>query len=248
MFTRNYSGTGSRLGKRIYLIGFIVFALLMAGAMIYGMSQNSNRERDTQTARQEISIIEEGGKIVLTDELLRSDYSVFARTTEISTNIFFALLVGMAALFLFGIGTSVFSLIKSLRAGESGTNLIIRIAGLVVISIILIFGAFILGSGLLSTGSMRATEKDKATFKLSICEVTSKDTEKVTKHSGKRRSTVTYYYIYLKNGTRLSVDSFVYNQVDAMGTYYLAQNDQDKIFSLYPSWEYCLPGDIDEEN
>ena len=247
MFTRFSAGSYPGKSKRIYTIVFLIFVVITMICIFVGMKQTSHRQQDIDEGRQQISIERSNGKIVLTDELLRSDYTVYAKDAETGANIFLFLAIGMGGFVAFFIVSMIISVIRSIRNGETGTRLIISVISLVLTLVILGIGAFMIGSGIFSTSSMKATDPDKATFSIFECQITSKDSKTVKSGSRKHRTSHTYYYLYLSDGTQLTVDSFVYNQVTTAGTYYLAKNDQGKIFSMYSSSEYIAPSYIEED-
>ena len=92
--SKNYSSSG----KKSLLIIFIIMFIAIFGAMIFGAQHESKAAAKIEESRSEIELVhDENGRIVLTDALLRSDYSVYVKNADTNIKVMNIVMIALLA-------------------------------------------------------------------------------------------------------------------------------------------------------
>ena len=235
---RNSEG-GASAGKKLFIIIFVIFFLAVAFAILYGMNQQKKSDESIESGRSEIVLVKsDDGKIVLTDDLLRSDYGVYVRNAKTGANIMLFIIGGMAFVLL---AWFIISVVGFIRDRIKGNVLDYRqIVSIITSLIFLIAGGIFLYKGAMPIMKSKPEDPETATLSLEYGQVTRKTSEVVRSGSKKHHTSRTDYYVYLSDGTKLSVTKHVYDEVAGSGYYYIGKNEADAVFGMYPESEYCM--------
>ena len=235
---RNSEG-GASAGKKLYIIVFVIFFLAVAGAILYGMNQQNKSDESIDSGREGIELVRsDDGRIVLTDELLRADYSVYVRNAKTGANIMLFIIGGMGVILLLWF---IISVVRFIYDRIKGNILDYRqIVSIAASLIFLIGGGIFLYKGAVPIMNSKPEDAETATLSLEYGQVTRKTTDTVKTGTKKHHTSRTDYYIYLADGTELSVVKYVYEEVDGSGYYYIGKNEKDAVFGMYPESEYCM--------
>ena len=235
-----YSSSGSEPASAKTKLLIALICIVLSVVALFALSQANNSKSDLDSGREQIKLVKVDGKTVLTDELLRSDYAVYAKTTatnlKIMVGIMGVMIVALLAIFI----VFIIKTIHSVNNGDGNTaaNLIrVIFSGLALTGVVVIL--CINGKSLLNS---KPESADTADLRIVECYVIKKDSETIRTGTRKHKTTRTNYYVYLDNGQKLTVNSLVYSQVIGSGTYYIGMNDNDNIFSMYPASEYIPEG------
>ena len=105
-------------GKKPILIIFIIAFLAIGIAILYGSIQARKAKADIEDGRAKIELVQvESGRTVLTDDLLRSDYNVYVKTSN--RNLMIMTIVAVA-LFLSLVGWFIVTLVNFVRSRMRG--------------------------------------------------------------------------------------------------------------------------------
>ena len=233
--SKNYSSSG----KKSLLIIFIIMFIAIFGAMIFGAQHESKAAAKIEESRSEIELVhDENGRIVLTDALLRSDYSVYVKNADTNIKVMNIVMIALLAAL---VGWFIVTLVGFIRGRMRGEPInIIQIISLVLPLCIVIILGVLFFNGAKQTYEKKPEDPESATISLEYAQVVRKDTRKVTSGRGKHKTSHTEYNIYLSDGRELSVVKYVYNEVDGAGNYYIGKNEAGSIFGMYPESSYCM--------
>lgn len=226
-------------GKKPILIIFIISFLAIGIAILYGSIQARKAKADIEDGRAKIELVQdESGRTVLTDDLLRSDYNVYVKTSN--RNLMIMTIVAVA-LFLSLVGWFIVTLVNFVRGRMRGDPAnIMEIISLALALVFIVILGFLFYNGTLSSLNKQPEDPQSATISLEYAQVTRKDTRKVTSGRGKHKTSHTEYNIYLADGRTLSVVKYVYDEVEDAGNYYIGKNKEGSIFGMYPEKSYCM--------
>lgn len=233
------SGSRSAGKNKPFFIIFIIIFLFVAGAIIFGITQQRRTTANIEEGRSKIELVkDETGRTVLTDDLLRSDYGVYVKNANTNLNIMLIVMGALAFGLLAWFVTMLIGFIRSLKRGD--TINFLQVIPLVMALIFLIVGGslFIKSSG--SMMNKRQEDPETATISLEYAQVVRKDSREVRSGRGKHKTRHTEHYIYLSDGRELSVTKYVYDEVEGAGYYYIGKNAEGSIFGMYPENSYCM--------
>ena len=227
--------------SRVFYIGFFVIFGIMTAIMVKGLI-DQNKDEKQQTARYE-SMITEGQKTVLTNEILNEDHDKFVQDSIKGKKTFITLLVCFASVIVLFVITYIFTIIlKGMEEGAS-TQFIIILACFVVTLLMIGFFAVVA----VKTIVPKLSNSDPETEKYYFNELRIKDAEKEEKtetvksgDSYETRTTV-YYYLIEENGNRISVNKVLFSRFVGEGIYYAGQTERGAVFSVYPDKYFELP-------
>ena len=108
----HFARNSNTSGKKSILIIFIISFLAIGIAILYGSIQARKAKADIEDGRAKIELVQdESGRTVLTDDLLRSDYNVYVKTSN--RNLMIMTIVAVA-LFLSLVGWFIVTLVTFL--------------------------------------------------------------------------------------------------------------------------------------
>ena len=207
------------------------------------------QEKAAQTAIENAKKLDPNGeKIVLSEELLSTDYKIYYEHRQSTVS-----LVRKLPFFMFGFGiliggfTVFLAIIKRRNRGQ-------RVTPFVFVPAIMILVFCVGTSVFISYAAKRAANKlpkpENATYNVYSMNVLGKEAKTTKKKTGKKvkTSTTTSYYIYYEgqNGdTRsIKVNSTMYDQVGENGIYFMAgaeENGNEEYFKIYDPDLYMRP-------
>lgn len=231
---------GSREKSRnlIPILAFLALTVVIV-IVIFATAENASKtSANIDKARENITIEHMDGKIVINDDLLSSDYSVYAQNSRNSSRVFLIAVGGMCA---FAIFYFIYGLVGMLRKRARGEemNMMASIIGIVLTGVVTLLFIVVLLVMIKPVLNSQPDEKN-ARLHASPVIIVDKNSEQIHTGSRKNRKTVTHYYIYSEDGTRFTVSNREYAIVTSTGPYYLAQDEKGTIFNVYPADEYIL--------
>ncbi len=234
----------------------LIIALTFGSAFIMNKLVREDRkntpeqEEAAQTAIENAKKLDPNGeKIVLSEELLSTDYKIHYEHRQSTAS-----LVSKLPLIMIGIGillgglSTVFAVFRKRSRGQSVTPFVF--APLIMILV------FCVGTGIMiSFATKKAAEKlpkpENATYHVYSMNVLGKEAKTTTKRTGRKKSrtkTTTTYYIYYEgeNGESrsLAVNKTMYDQVGENGLYFMAgaeENGNEEYFKIYDPDLYMRP-------
>lgn len=226
-------------GKKPILIIFIIAFLAIGIAIIYGSIQARKAKANIEDGRAKIELVQdESGRTVLTDDLLRSDYNVYVKTSNRNLMI---MTIVMVALFLSLVGWFIVQLVNFVRGRMRGDpSNIMEITSLALALVFIVILGIFFYNGTLSSLNKQPDDPESATISLEYAQVTRKDTKTVKTGRGRHKTSHKEYNIYLADGRTLSVVKYVYDEVEDAGNYYIGKNKEGAIFGMYPEKSYCM--------
>ena len=223
--------------KRITRIFYIVFGLcfvLMGGIMVKGFLDQKADEKK-QVERYE-SMLKEGGKTTLTDEILEQDHEKYVQDAAQSKKTFITLLVCFGLVVVMFIFTAIATSV--LRALHNRREEYVVVALVTCIAMLFIFVSVFVVSVKWIIPKMASSDVSKDAYafaRLEIEQVEEKK-ERVKSGSGDSQTTETRitYFLVEENGCKYPVKKLLYDRFVGAGTYYVGMTDKGKIFSVYP--------------
>ena len=225
--------------KLVSTIFYVVFGLVFAtmlGIMIVGFIKQNEDEKN-QIARYE-SMIGQGGKTTLTNEILEEDHEKYLADSAKAKSTFITLLTlfgSIIVLFvIMGIFTTVLKGIED--SGRGSTGFIVTLASFLVI--LFIFGSFVVVTMRVIIPKMNASDPTGEKYSWGELHIsdTLREEEIVETGSGDSRSTETRvsYYLIDEDGKKIGVSKLYYDRYTGPGIYYAGQTIGGNIFSPYP--------------
>lgn len=214
----------------VMLVILILSIIFTAFFLIFMNATSNNKAKQIKEQRESIEIQVEGGKTVLDDALLRSDYEVWYRSKEKANTKMRVLLAVVSVMILSTVVCSVGSAMYLEKRGNSGGLDKSRVFSLAMMVVLLVFIDIVAIKFL----QVDETKPEEAVLVTREYQITSKD-------SVKRGKSARKYYLYTKEGGELVVDKADYDLVKESETYYFGMQD-NKVFNIYPKDEYCQKG------
>ena len=223
--------------KRVTRIFYIVFGLcfvLMVGIMVKGFLDQKADEKK-QVERYESMLIE-GGKATLTNEILEQDHDKFLKDAAEGKETFIKLLVCFGAVVVMFVIMAIFSSV--MRALQARREEHVVAALITVIAVMFIFVSVLVVTITYIVPKLAQSDPSQDAYafaRLNIEKVEEKR-EQVTTGSGDNRSTETRitYYLIEDNGRKHSVTKVMFDRFVGAGIYYAGMTDKGNIFSVYP--------------
>ena len=230
-----------KLMSGIFYGTFMLIFVLMTGIMVKGLI-DQNKDEKAQTARYE-SMITEGSKFELTDEILNEDFNKYVQDSEKGKKTFITLLVCFASVIVLFVVMYIFSLIlKGMQDGASSTSFLILLASFLIV--MFMFGSFAFVS--VKFLAPRLSGSNPANEKYYFRTVNIKDAEKIEEREevktsdGTEYRTRVYYHLIDEDGNVLNVNKVLYSRFAGEGIYYIGQTSSGKVFSVYPDRYFIL--------
>ncbi len=223
--------------KRVTRIFYIVFGLcfvLMAGIMVKGfMDQKADEKK--QVERYE-SMLKEGGKTLLTDEILEQDHDKFLKDAVKGKRTFITLLVCFGAVVVMFVIMAIFTSVMRALQGRREEHVIAALITVIAVMFIFVSVLVVTITYIVPKFTQSDPSGDAYAFAELNIEKVEEKRELVTTGSGDNRSTETRitYYLIEKNGTKHSVTKVMYDRFVGAGTYYAGMTEKGNIFSVYP--------------
>ena len=210
-----------------FLVIVILSILFMVTLLVVTNMNSKNKAQMIRESRESIHVEEKGGRIVINETLLRSDYAAWYRQKKQADSYMTALMVAISIMVLSCIGCSIGESLYLERHGYSG-DLDRRRIGTYIWMVFMLVFIIVTWKFLLFSNE---TKPDEAV--LWVREYTVTDKESVKKRKQERK-----YYVYTVEGGKLQVDKTDYEKVAGSGTYYFGMQD-GKVFNIYLKEEYC---------
>ena len=247
--------TTSRRLSVMFIGTLLIIALTFGSVFIMNKLVREDRkntpeqEEAAQTAIENAKKLDPNGeKIVLSEELLSTDYKIHYEHRQSTAS-----LVSKLPLLMIGIGillgglSTVFAVFRKRSRGQSVTPF-------VFVPLIMIL-VFCVGTGLMVSFAMKkAAEKlpkpETATYNVYSMNVLGKEAKTTKKKTGKKvkTSTTTSYYIYYEGQSgetrSIKVTRTLYDQVGENGLYFMAsaeENGNEEYFKIYDPDLYMRP-------
>ena len=244
----------------IKMIGFFLIIMVTFGSIFILSKQADDNSKKTpeqeealQTAIENAKKLDPNGeKIVLTEELLFTDYTDYYDRIQNSASVA-SRYVPYIALGL-GVVIGVLSTIASIsKRNARGKNVNIFVFVPAILIIVLFAGSGIFISHAVKTAADSYPNPENATYSITTMNIVGKETKVTTDKTNRQKHknrTITTYYIYYDNedGLRQSreVTKSTYEKVEKNGIYFMAYAEEgrlEKEFQLYDSDHYMLPVD-----
>ncbi len=244
----------------IKMIGVFLIILITFGSIFILSKQADDNSKNTpeqeaarQTAVENAKKLDPNGeKIVLTEELLFTDYTDYYDRIQNSASVasryvpYIALGLGV----VIGVLSTISSISKRNARGKN-VNLLVFVPAILII--VLFAGAGIFISHAVKTAADSYPNPENATYSITTMNIVGKETKVTTDKKNRKKNknkTITTYYIYYDNekGLRQSreVTKSTYEKVEKNGIYFMAYAEEgrlEKEFQLYDSDHYMLPVD-----
>ena len=229
-----------KLVSRIFYGTFFLIFAIMLGIMVVGFIKQE-KDNKIETERYE-SMIQEGSRVELTDEILEYDHDKFVQDSVTGRKTFISLLICFASVIVLFVVMYIFTLI--MKGMEDGASPVLGVFLACFLGVVFILASFsvvclkVIVPKLVSSHP----EDDKYFFS----ELTLTDAQKEEKKEEVREGdhtetrTTVYYYLIEENGNRISTNKLLYSRYIGEGIYYAGQTDKGAVFSLYPSEFFSL--------
>ena len=223
-----------KLVTRIFYIAFFLCFAFLVGFMVKSYLDQTKDEKK-QVERYE-SMLKEGGKTVLTDELLEQDHEKYVQDSVQSKKTFITMLVCFGAVFVMFVFMAVFTSV--MRAIRSRREEYVVVALITCIAMLFIFVSVFLVTVKWIIPKMSSSDVSKDAYAFARLEIEQVEEKKETVRSGSGDSQSTEtritYFLIEENGRKYSVKKMLYDRFVGAGTYYVGMTDKGKIFSVYP--------------
>lgn len=223
--------------KRVTRIFYIVFGVcfvLMTGIMVKGFLDQKADDKK-QVERYE-SMLKEGGKTTLTDEILEEDHDKYVKDAAKGKQTFITLLVCFGAVVVMFVIMAIFTTVMRALQGRREEHVLVAL--ITVISVMFIFVSVLIVTITYIVPKLAQSDpsEDVYAFARLNIEKTEEKREVVTTGSGDNRTTETRitYYLIEDNGRQHSVSKLMFERFVGAGTYYAGMTDKGNIFSVYP--------------
>ena len=224
-----------KIASRIFYGSFILIFVIMVGMMVKGLI-DQNKDEKLQNERYE-SMITEGGKTTLTDDILNEDYNKYVQDSEKAKQTFISLLVCFGAAIVLFIVMYIFSMIMKGMEDGAGTQLVIMIASFVVL--IFMLGSFSVVALKFLVPRLTAVQPEKEAYYFNTLNikdaVREEEKEEYWNEDHYETRTNVYYYYIDENDKKLSVSKVLFSRFEGEGVYYAGQTARGSIFSIYPA-------------
>lgn len=247
----------SKSSLHIKMIGIFLIILVTFGSIfIIGKlsSESSQNTPEQETARQTAvenakKLDPNGEKIVLTEELLFTDYKTYYDQLQSTASHagkipYIALAVGVVVGGLSILG----SITKRIKRGKN-VNIFVFVPAILVIVIFAGSGIFI--SHAVKVAADSYPKPENATYSINTLNIVGKEAKKTTNKNKRKKNknqTITTYYIYYEGegGVKqsLQVKKSMYEKIEENGIYYMAVAKEGRIeeeFQIYDSDHYMNP-------
>lgn len=215
-----------------YAVFGLVF-ILMAGIMVKGLI-DQNKDEKAQAARYE-QMITDGGKTLLTNDILEEDHTKYLEDSAKSKKTFITLLVLFGTVIVAFIITFVAtSIIKNLE-DLSGKTLAVTITGVIVLAFIAVSVIMTVNNVLVPRLSQDKTKEAYAFATITIKDSEIREEQYETGAGDDRHTETRITYILIDDkGKEISVKKLLFDRYVGPGVYYAGRTAGGTIFSIYP--------------
>ena len=231
----------------LFIITLLFMALMFGAAMLLLNAAKKNseitpaQEEASRTAIENARKLDPNGeKIVLTEELLSTDYKIYYERSQSS-----AALLSKIPLLMFGVCALAGPIFTILKKRTRGQNITVLSFVPSIILLVVLVGASLFFSYAVKKRADSLPKPETATYNVYSMNILRKEAKKTKKRTGKKTKTTTNYYIYYEgnNGQTIEykVSSTMYNQVGSPGIYYMAgaeENGTEEYYHIYDSAQY----------
>lgn len=228
--------------SRIFYGTFILVFIIMVGIMVWGLI-DEKRDEKAQTARYQ-SMITEGSKVELTDEILNEDFDKYIQDSVKAKKTFISLLVCFFSVMILFVVMYIFNIIlKGMEEGANSSGFVIMLA--LFLAVMFMFGTFgFVAVRMIVPALLRSNpEEEKAFFTtLNIKDAERiEEREEVKTSDGYETRVHVYYHLIDEDGNVISVNKVLYERYIGEGVYYAGMSSSGKVFSVYPDKYFTLP-------
>ena len=240
------------LSRNRRLVPMLIATVLLIVFSIVGgiyLTYMTKETRDTSAAQQEARSIAienakkldpDGKKIVLTSELLSTDYKTYYEGRQSTVDF-----ANKLPLFMFVISIVVGPVYTVCKRTARGKNITVLSFVPALIVVIICVGASFFMSYAVKKSFDNLPKPEKATYKVYSLNVLTKEARRTKKRTGKKTRTTTDYYIFYDSGNgqsvELKVTKSMYEQVGNPGYYYIAgaeENGVEQYYQIYDTNSY----------